>query len=252
MNPVSFYTPLVCSSRERGTWWGWITQLANDYLSPLNRWSGTYGLAAQAGSLTGRVTQCVFAHDDQRSWVAEAAKVVSYVLVPLPILASLIKLGDRSEHTYVWVRDQLVAALETRDSRVIWGLYKAAAVSAHDLQSESGHAIELFASLGQTDRVAELLKNGIDGDRAAHEAVRGNHVATLRLLLQNGVDPDWRNIRKETLLHVAAAHGAYACVEELLKNRATVSAVTPAGKTARDLLMNDAPAPICALLEAKV
>lgn len=104
--------------------------------------------------------------------------------------------------------------------------------------------LHLSAHFAQHDALQRLLDRGADldsrstnanGNTALHAAAAGAAVATLRILLASGIDPDVRDAGGNTALHVAAANGAVPCVDALLDGGADREAKNERGETPADI-----------------
>ncbi len=82
-------------------------------------------------------------------------------------------------------------------------------------------------------------KNGFEVT-PLHSAVAGSHLAIVKLLLDNGANPNAEQIAGIRPLHAAAHKGESEIVELLLKNGADPNARNEEGKTAADLAMGKA------------
>lgn len=117
-------------------------------------------------------------------------------------------------------------------------LHLAAHFARHD-------ALELLL-----DRGADLhrLGTGAHANTALHAAAAGGAVATARILLASGADPDARDAGGNTPLHVAVANGAVPVVQALIAGGAGPEAMNGAGETPADLAARRGDDEILALL----
>lgn len=104
--------------------------------------------------------------------------------------------------------------------------------------------LHLAAHFARHEALEQLLDAGADLHRrsanalentALHAAAAGSAVATARILLASGADPDDRDAGGNTPLHVAAASGALPVAEALLAGGAEPALRNQEGHTPREL-----------------
>jgi ankyrin repeat protein len=114
-----------------------------------------------------------------------------------------------------------------------------------DLFSPDGFTeLHLAAFFGHEEIAAELLRRGADVHAVArnplrvqpiHSAAAGGHTGIVRLLLENGANPDARQEGGFTPLHAAAQSGSDELYDLLVSAGADPEAATDDGRTAADL-----------------
>ena len=111
-------------------------------------------------------------------------------------------------------------------------------------QESPDKALYWAAYYGKLEEVQRLLekeganpkwRSSSDGDTALHNAVRGDHTAIVRLLVDHGVEPNAMNHNGDTALHRAAHRAHTATVRLLVLHGAHPAATNNDGKTARQL-----------------
>ena len=99
----------------------------------------------------------------------------------------------------------------------------------------------MAAKLGNVSMVEELLQAGHDPNEKkdlttwtpVHTAANYKRAQCLRILLEAGGDPNFRDIDGRSPLHLAAFHGAVDCVKYLLAHGAKTNLLNKTGKSPR-------------------
>jgi hypothetical protein len=106
------------------------------------------------------------------------------------------------------------------------------------------HATPLYyaASFGLTEMVRRLIKTGVNlnapgsrfGGAALHAAVIRHHIEVLKLLLENGADPNHADFNHASPLHSAASYGYVEVASILMEYGASKNALDQMGETPYD------------------
>lgn len=225
INPIDFFTPIVSDSRLRDTWWGRLTCLANEYLSPLSIRSQHRGFYARVVDL--KSGSCALEDAGRGSWLATAIKVVSYRWWVLPVGALLIKGLDRLAYRFSYKIDEVAhQALQRGDSKLLISVLRQGPA---DFQLQL-RALGLFAREGKLEGVRLLLQRGVDGAvcdqesglAAIHYAAAANQVESLKLLVEHGspVNTASEDGKKDSPLHSAIGAKAWNAVAFLKAQKA--------------------------------
>lgn len=114
--------------------------------------------------------------------------------------------------------------------------------------AEKGRIDELRAEL-KTAPDGAIDQRDANGFTPLQHACSEGHASIVQLLLDEGANPNVRNIDGETALHLAASIGYQHCAETLVRAGARTSLRTKAGKTALDLATQMGHEHVVALLE---
>ena len=125
--------------------------------------------------------------------------------------------------------------------------------------SDGAHPLHLACFFGQTETAKLLLDSGADINVAVavfggvfpiHSAAASRSTEIIKMLLEAGADPNTKQQGGWTALHAAAKHGDTAMAQLLLNHSADPSIRTDDGAAPCDLISDDSPQGIRALLNA--
>ncbi|CAG9767016.1 unnamed protein product [Ceutorhynchus assimilis] len=97
-------------------------------------------------------------------------------------------------------------------------IFQEGALSPLFLAAELGYAECLKLILENKSTNCHDLKKSDNGNTALHIAAEAGHSECIELLLANGADPDSRNSKDQTALHLAVKANSYTSVIALIKN----------------------------------
>lgn len=127
-------------------------------------------------------------------------------------------------------------------------------------------ALNVALRNGRPDVVKCLLEKGVKANGAGRDtwggwaskllpnilaAAQGGKEASLRMLLERGVDVNLKGVNNETALHIAARNGSLACLKLLLEHGAAPNAVMTNGVTPAHLAARFSGLGALEVLEAK-